>query len=72
MATLAAVELAEMAELDTTTAAPSPSQLVPAGERAASPFAPLFTQGTEPYGLAELDELGRPLAGVYVPDALLL
>ena len=39
---------------------------------AASPFAPLFTAGTEPYALATLDELGRPLAGVYVPDHLLL
>jgi len=38
----------------------------------ASPFAPLFTAGTEPYALATLDELGRPLAGVYVPDHLLL
>jgi len=36
------------------------------------PFAPLFTAGTEPYALAALDELGRPLAGVYVPDHLLL
>ena len=39
---------------------------------AASPFAPLFTAGTEPYALATLDELGRPLAAVYVPDHLLL
>jgi hypothetical protein len=38
----------------------------------ADPFAPLFTAGTEPYALATLDELGRPLAGVYVPDQLLL
>jgi hypothetical protein len=38
----------------------------------AGPFAPLFTAGTEPHALATLDELGRPLAGVYVPDHLLL
>ena len=35
---------------------------------AESPFAPLFTAGTEPYALAPLDELGRPLAAVYVPS----
>ena len=39
---------------------------------ASGPFAPLFTAGTEPYALATLDELGRPLAGVYVPEQLLL
>ena len=38
----------------------------------AGPFAPLFTAGTEPFALATLDELGRPLAGVYVPEHLLL
>ena len=41
---------------------------VPAEQR----FAPLFTADTEPYALASLDELGRSLAGVYVPDSLLL
>ena len=49
-------------------AAPATAEPEPSG----SPFAPLFTAGTEPYALATLDELGRPLAGVYVPDPLLL
>jgi hypothetical protein len=59
--------------LELITAAPQPITATDA--RASEPpsrYAPLFTAGTEPYALATLDELGRPLAGVYVPDHLLL
>ena len=72
MTALAAVELADTVELEASAVASSRAQVTLADERAAGPFAPLFTHGTEPYALAALDELGRPLAGVYVPDALLL
>jgi hypothetical protein len=57
------------------TAGVAPAGLPPANDEPSvtpGPFAPLFTSGTEPYALATLDELGRPLAGVYVPDHLLL
>jgi len=53
-----------------TPAHPSSGRLSDADEPSASAgsFAPLFTAGTEPYALAPLDELGRPLAAVYVPS----
>jgi len=72
MTALNAVELAEMVELQASAVAASAAPVARADAATAGPFAPLFTRGTEPYALAELDELGRPLAGVYVPDALLL
>ncbi|MGH2948254.1 MAG: hypothetical protein ACRDPC_18700 [Solirubrobacteraceae bacterium] len=35
-------------------------------------FAPLFTGGSEPTALLDTDEVGRPLAGIYVPAVDLL
>jgi len=35
-------------------------------------FAPLFTRSTELVITTVTDELGRPLAGVFVPDSALL
>ena len=65
-----------MAALDLapSTAHPSPGPFADADEppTATSPFAPLFTAGTDPYALATLDEHGRALAAVYVPESLLL
>ncbi len=55
----------------TPTREPALSDAEPESEQD-SPFAPLFTAGTVPHALATLDEFGRPLAGVYVPDPLLL
>ena len=49
-----------------------PSAEIIAPPEPAGRFAPLFTAGTDPYALAALDEFGSPLAGVYVPEALLL